>query len=187
VREATPELLHRAIFASAAIPIAFDPVMMPDPGGTLTPYCDGGVASNSPVGIAHALANAADVVLLEPPFEPQTDYRDAIEIAFGAYATMQRKIVEEEMRIAYFQSAAKRTYARLTPQELARAAQPNAPLARFIQAVPATELRYIRPQSALPLGVVGFSDEVGIGQAYRLGWTDVARGFTPYDWRTFQL
>lgn len=187
VREATPDLLQRAIFASAAIPIAFDPVMMPSPDGTLAAYCDGGVASNSPVGIAHAVANSADVVLLDPPFEPQTDYRDAVEIAFGAYATMQRKIVEEEMRNAYFQSVGKRTFGRLTPTEIARATQGNGPLVQFMRAIPATQLRYIRPQKALPLGVVSFSDEAGIGEAYRIGWEDLARGFTSYDWRTFQL
>ncbi|HEY2554246.1 MAG TPA: patatin-like phospholipase family protein [Candidatus Cybelea sp.] len=35
VREATPDILHRALFASIAIPIAFDPVSMPGPDGTL--------------------------------------------------------------------------------------------------------------------------------------------------------
>lgn len=169
VREAPPDLLHRAIFASAALPIAFDPVMMPDSDGRDTAYCDGGVASNSPVGIAHAIAKSADVVLLDPPFEPETNYENAIDIAFGAYATMQRKIVEEEMRYAYFQSVGKRT------------------LARHLRALPETELRYIRPQKELALRVVAFDDEVGIGDAYRQGWEDVGRGFKPYDWRTFQL
>ncbi len=68
-----------------AIPIAFDPVVMPGPDGALNAYCDGGVASNSPVAIAHAVANSADVVLLDPPFEAEEEYKDALEIAFGAY------------------------------------------------------------------------------------------------------
>ena len=37
------------------------------------------------------------------------------------------------------------------------------------------------------MGVVGFSDEEGIGKAYRIGWEDTGRGFTRYDWKTFQL
>ena len=187
VREATPDILQRAIFASTALPVAFDPVMMPDPNGMLVPYCDGGVASNSPVGIAHAMASAADVVLLDPPFEPQTDYKDALEIAFAAFGTMQRKILEEEMRTAYFQSVGKRTFSRLTPQQGVGAASGNEPLLHYFHSVPATELRYIRPQTALPLGVVSFNDEVGIGKAYRQGWLDAGRGFTPYDWETFEL
>ncbi|MBV8530848.1 MAG: patatin-like phospholipase family protein, partial [Candidatus Eremiobacteraeota bacterium] len=93
VREATPDILHRALFASSAIPIAFDPVLMPGPDGTPNSYCDGGVASNSPVGIAHSLAKAADVVLLDPPLEPEEEYDDAVEIAFSAFGTMQRKLL----------------------------------------------------------------------------------------------
>ena len=45
--------------------------LMPGPDGTMNEYCDGGVASNSPVGIAHAVSKAADVVLLDPPFQPE--------------------------------------------------------------------------------------------------------------------
>jgi predicted acylesterase/phospholipase RssA len=187
VREATPDLLQRAIFASVAIPIAFDPVMMPDSDGKLAPYCDGGVASNSPVGIAHAMASAADVVLLDPPLEPETDYDDAIDIAFGAYATMQREIVETEMRSAYFQSVEKNTLLRLTPREIAMATNGNATLVQFLDAARATTLRYIRPTETLPVGLVSFDDEVGIGRAYRQGWEDIGRGFTVYDWKTFEL
>ena len=187
VREATPDLLHRALFASAAIPIAFDPVQMPDSNGNLTAYCDGGVASNSPVGIAHAIARAADVVLLDPPYEAQTNYADAIDIAFAAYATMQRKILEEEMRSAYFESLERRTFRRLTAQEIARATA-DASLVRHELTAPQTDLRYIRPEKTLPVGIVGFDDVVGIGKAYRQGWEDLfSRGFTPYDWRTFEL
>jgi predicted acylesterase/phospholipase RssA len=187
VREATPDLLHKAIFASTAIPIAFDPVSMPGPDGTLNAYCDGGVASNSPVAIAHALANSADVVLLDPPFEPEEDYRDAVEIAFGAYGTMQRKILESEMRNAYFQSLGRRALGRLTPAEIGRATKNDELLANFVQSIHATELRYVRPQKTLPVGVVGFEDVAGIGNAYRVGWEDAGRGFTRYDWRTFEL
>jgi hypothetical protein len=187
VREATPDLLHRAIFASAALPIVFDPVLMPGPDGNPTPYCDGGVASNSPVGIAHAVAKGADVVLMDPPFEPESEYQDAIEIAVAAFGTMQRKILEVEMRNAYFQSLGKRTFERLGPRERLRVAQGNAPLATFLESIPATDLRYVRPQKMLPLRVIGFDDEVGIGKVYRMGWEDQARGFTPYDWQTFAL
>jgi predicted acylesterase/phospholipase RssA len=187
VREATPDILHKAIFASMALPIAFDPIVMPGPDGALNAYCDGGVASNSPVAIAHAVANSADVVLLDPPFEAEEEYKDALEIAFGAYGTMQRKILESEMRNAYFQSLARRALGRLRPAEAARASKSDDALAAFVQTVPATELRYVRPEKTLPVGVVGFSDEEGIGKAYRIGWEDTGRGFTRYDWKTFQL
>ena len=187
VREATPELLHRAIFASAALPLVFDPVLIPNPDGTVNEYCDGGVASNSPVGIAHAVAKGADVILMDPPFEPNTSYADAVEIGFGVFGTMQRKILESEMRNAYFQSIGKRVFTRLEPAEIARATQGNPLLTKTMQAIPVTELRYVRPEKVLPVGVVGFNDEVGISKAFRVGWEDVGRGFTPYDWETFGL
>ena len=187
VREATPELLHRALFASAALPIAFDPVEIPNPDGTTNEYCDGGVASNSPVGIAHAVSKGADVVLLDPPFEPDTEYADAVEVVFGVYGTMQRKILETEMRNAYFQSMGKRTFAELAPKDEARAEHDNPTLAKLMRTVPVTQIRYVRPAKVLPLGVVAFDDETSIGEAYRIGWEDAARGFISYDWQTFEL
>ena len=187
VREATPDLLHRAIFASAALPIVFDPVEMPGPDGTVNEYCDGGVASNSPVGIAHATSKAADVVLLDPPFEPDTDISDAVEIAFSVYGTMQRKIFETEMRNVYAQSLGRRAFDRLTGQEISTAVQGNGPLSKYIESLPATDLRFIRPEKELPVGVAGFEDQRGINQSYDIGWTDVGRGFTAYDYSTFEL
>jgi predicted acylesterase/phospholipase RssA len=188
VREATPDILHRAIFASAAIPIAFDPVIMPDAQGHDASYCDGGVASNSPVGIAHSIAKGADVVLLDPELDSGEGYKDAVEIAFGVFGTMQRKILEVEMRNTYFQSISKRALTSLTPKELGRTAAALGPTAEFMQSVVETSLRYIRPQNVLPLSVAGFNDEVGIGKAYRIGWEDATlRGFKDYDWQTFQL
>jgi len=187
VRRATPDLLHKAIFASAAIPIAFDPVEMPGPDGVTNAYCDGGVASNSPVGVAHSIARAADVILLDPPFQPQTDLDDALAVAFGAYGTMQRKLIEVEMRTAYFQSMGRRALERLSATELARVTEGHRMLSSYVESVPHTDLRYLRPTKALPVGVAQFGDEAGIGEAYRIGWQDVAAGFTPYDWETFVL
>jgi predicted acylesterase/phospholipase RssA len=185
VREATPDIFHRAIFASAAIPLAFDPVMMPGQDGTLNAYCDGGVASNSPVGIAHAVSQTIDVVLLDPPFG-EGHNTDAVEIGLNVFGTMQRQIIESEMRSVSFQSAARRAFE-------ARSLEPNgqspraAATAHFLQSVPAADLRYVRPKAELPVSVVGFSDEVGIGKAYRLGWQDTVPGFVPYNWEQFEL
>jgi predicted acylesterase/phospholipase RssA len=187
VRKATPDLLHRAIFASTAIPLAFAPVLIPNPDGEIDEYCDGGVASNSPVGIAHAVANAADVVLMDPPFEAKGEYEDAVEVGMAVFGTMQRKILEVEMRNTYFQSLGKRALLRLDPRQLAQAMQNDKIIARLVQTVPVTDLRYIRPDTELPVSVVGFGDEVGIGKAYRVGWEDAVTGFTPYNWETFRL
>lgn len=185
VREATPETLQSAIFASAAIPIAFDPVRIPgdDPRNV---YCDGGVASNSPVGIAHAVASAADVVLLDPPMHA-AEIGDAMDIAFGVYGTMQRKLLEGEMRSTYFQSVGKRVLQHVDLNAVP-ASQERSQAAEFVRNATATDLRYIRPEKTLPVGVVEFENEAGIGEAFRLGWQDVTtRGFSAYDWLTFEL
>jgi predicted acylesterase/phospholipase RssA len=187
VREATPDLVHRAIFASAALPVVFDPVSLPVGDGTNNSYCDGGVASNSPVGVAHSIANAADVILLDPQFEPEPHYADALEVAYAVFGTMQRKILEVEMRTTYFQSLGKRALERLSAASLSSAIGVDEVLDRFMHGVPATSLRYIRPKAVLDVSVIGFSDEVGIGKAYRTGWEDAGHGFLPYDWQTFAL
>ena len=121
------------------------------------------------------------------PGSNKVEIRHAVEVIFGAYGTMQRKILETEMRNVYFQAIGKRAFLGLTPQELVRATRADPTLAKLMNTVPATDLRYIRPQQVLPLGVVGFNDWAGIDKAYRVGWEDVGRGFTPYDWETFEL
>jgi hypothetical protein len=100
---------------------------------------------------------------------------------------MQRKIMESEMRTAYFESAGERAFARLAPQDAANATQSDPELAKLMQTIPETDLRYIRPEKELPVSVGGFNDTLGIDKAYRVGWEDVGRGFTPYHWETFEL
>jgi predicted acylesterase/phospholipase RssA len=186
IREATPELFHKQLFASAAVPLLWDPVVMPGPDGSLDQYCDGGVAANSPVSVAHAVAAAADVVLLNPPFEEIPDYKNAIEVAAGLWGTMQQKILASDMRNVYFQSVAKRAFGQLPNADVATATQGEPDLAKYVAALPLTKLAFIRPTQGLPVSGAGFDDEEGIGKAYRIGWNDATGGFTPYDWKTFE-
>jgi predicted acylesterase/phospholipase RssA len=186
VREASVDLFHKQIFASTAVPLFWDPVQMPGPDGTLDQYCDGGIAANSPVSVAHAVAAGADVVLLNPPLEEISDYQNAIEVSAGIFGTMQQKILSGDMRSVYFQSVAKRAFARLSNSDIAIATEGAPQLAAFIASLPPTELTYIRPKKKLPVGGAGFDDQQGIGEAYRIGWNDAIAGFTPYDWKTFE-
>lgn len=57
VREATPDLLIDSLHASTAIPAAFDPVVLPAPGGGTAQYVDGGVTANTPIGVARAFSS----------------------------------------------------------------------------------------------------------------------------------
>ncbi len=185
VREASVDLFHRELFASACVPLAWDPIKIPQPDGSLNQYCDGGVASNSPVTVAHSLSGAVDVVLMDPPFEPISDYTDAIAVGFGTFGTMQRKILANDMRSVYFQSVAKRLFAQLPQSAMSSFVQEEPQLRAFVEALPMTDLSFIRPKATLPLGAGAFNDQEGIGKAYRIGWEDVQAGFTPYNWRTF--
>jgi hypothetical protein len=137
------------------------------------------------VTVAHSVSSAVDVVLIDPPFEPITDYTDALDVAFGTFGTMQRKILTNDMRSVYFQSLAKHAFAQLSPAAMRRLVQEEPMFRTFFESLPATDLRYVRPKSTLPLGTGAFSDEEGIGKAYRIGWEDAQAGFTPYNWRTF--
>jgi len=185
VREASVELFHRELFASACVPLAWDPVQLPQPDGSLNEYCDGGVASNSAVSVAHSVSAAVDVVLMDPPFEPISDYTDAIAVGFGTFGTMQQKILTNDMRSVYFQSVAKRALAKLPPSVMRSFTLEDPLFQTFIETLPSTELSYVRPKSTLPVGAGAFSDEEGLGKAYRIGWEDAQAGFTPYNWRTF--
>jgi predicted acylesterase/phospholipase RssA len=184
VREATPDILHRSIFASAAVPLAFDPVVMPGPDGSPCSYCDGGVTSNTPIAIAHSVSSAADVILMDPMFHEESDYDDALSIGFGMFGTMQRRLLVTEMRGVYFQTKAKRAFARLS---LNAAAGADSLFEEFMASVPATAIFFIRPAKTLPLKTGGFDDQAGIGAAYRIGWNDSFAGFTAYDWTTFEV
>jgi predicted acylesterase/phospholipase RssA len=186
VREAAVDLFHRQIFASANVPLLWDPIELPGPDGSPNQYCDGGLAANSPVTVAHAVAEAADVVLLNPPFEDVPEYENAIAVAAGMFGTMQQKILSGDMRNVYFQSVAKRAFARLSNSDVAIATEGTPELAAFVASLPSTQLAYIRPKEKLPVGGAAFDDQEGIGKAYRIGWNDAIAGFTPYDWKTFQ-
>ena len=110
-----------------------------------------------------------------------------MEVGFSAYGTMQRKILETEMRNVYAQSLAKSTLAEVPPERLAHATQSSEMLEKLVRTLPVTTLRYVRPQKVLPVTVAGFEDQAGIDATFRSGWEDAGRGFTPYEWSTFAL
>jgi hypothetical protein len=89
----------------------------------------------------------------------------------GATVTRENRSVSAHFQV----SRRKSLLARSTPT-----------LPQLMHTVLATDLRYTKPQKVLRFGVVGFNDEVGIGNSYRVGWDDVSWGFTPYDWEAFE-
>jgi predicted acylesterase/phospholipase RssA len=174
LREATPEILVDALRASAAIPVAFDPVPLPAPSGSGTNlYVDGGVTANTPVGVARAAAERIDVVLLDPPFQ-STHYHNALEVGFGVFGAMQRRILEADLRAAYLETYEKRSL------ERAISGRGGA----FTSAFYDSDIYQLQPQDELPVGVVGFDDPENLYKTFKIGFEDARRGFVPYRYGT---
>jgi predicted acylesterase/phospholipase RssA len=122
IRPASDDILHRALLASAAVPVLLDPVALPMTDGTDGLYIDGSIASNAAVSIARVVASNVDVILVDAK-STRAEYPNAIAVAFGAYATMQRDILETAMRDNAFERPSRIRFVR-----------PDTPLASDIRA-----------------------------------------------------
>jgi predicted acylesterase/phospholipase RssA len=168
VREATNDILHHALFASAALPVIFDPVELPAPDGKGTnQYCDGGVAANTPLGFARTVAHNVHVIVLNPPTADQT-YRNAFDIAWAAYDTMQRHIMYAAIRSTYVESEIKKEFQRDRTAE------------RLVSGIADARVAFLRPGETLPVDTTTFDDAERIANAYAMGMRDARGGFKPY-------
>ncbi len=168
IRPASDEILHRAILASAAIPVVFDPVVLPMIDGNHGVYVDGSIVSNAAVSIARTVASNVDVILVDAK-SGRTVYPNALAVAFGAYETMQREVLETAMRDVYFR----------TLDERSRAPRSGD--------LPAGRIRYLRPQAPLAPDIRAFGDQPVIDTMFALGEQAANSGFSPYVWESFHL
>jgi predicted acylesterase/phospholipase RssA len=186
IREAPDAIFLRTLLASAAIPIVFDPVKLTMADGSEGLYVDGGVASNASVSIARSVARNIHVVLVDPVSQRES-YANIVEIVMGTYDTMQRKILEGDMRSVYVESLTKRARNRLAPGAKAELQNGSTDLETFFHDLPVVDLAYIRPGHALPADLSAFEDQPALDATFAAGEADSARGFTPYGWETFRL
>ena len=177
LRTADDALLRSALLASAAIPLAFDPVLIPSPEGTLDQYVDGGVTYNVPVSIANACADRIDGILVDPPVDRQADVHidDGVDVGLAVFQTMQRSILAYQVRAAYFESAAENAYAAggvgsPPPGGAGAAVLTRAGISAGI----------IRPSQTLPGSVLSFSDGPALEAMWERGYADGSNGFAPY-------
>jgi predicted acylesterase/phospholipase RssA len=183
VREATPELLIESLNASIALPMAFDPIVMPGPNGGSAQYVDGGVTANTPIGVARAFASTVDVVLMDPKSEPET-YEDALDIAFGVFGTMQHRILASDARAAYFETFGRRALEGI-PRRVVEQIMDNdnakyEEFMDFVQSMYATDFFIKRPDKVLPVTVVGFNDFENVVAAYKVGFEAGSTSFEAY-------
>jgi predicted acylesterase/phospholipase RssA len=186
VREATPDLLIDSLQASASIPLAFDPAVLPAPGGGVAQYVDGGVTANTPIGVARAFAANVDVVLMDPQFEAET-YKNALEIGIGVFGTMQQRILDSDVRAAMFETFGKRALDQL-PRSILEKITNGSEAAYdsfqdFLNAMYATDFFVKRPDKVLPVEVVGFNDFKDLLATWEIGYKAGLEPFAPYDYK----
>jgi NTE family protein len=167
-RELTDDLLHEAIRASAAIPVMFDPVILPGPDGP-EPCIDGGIADNTPVDVARALSTQIRVVLVDPARVPDQSFPSAVSIALGAFGIAQRRVSQNALRSAVIESEAKRLLTASTPEAEA-----------FRASLYDVQVSFVRPAAPLPADVPDFDNQELINRTIALGKADGVRGFRPY-------
>ncbi len=185
VREASETILHRTLLASAAVPIVFDPVKLTMADGTEGLYIDGAVGSDAAVAIARTVARNVDVVLIDTTGTRST-YANAIEVALGAYSTMQREILEGAMRDCYLQSLGRRQFANRPRSIIAHTRDESDTLRTFLRDIPDVYLAYVRPLVELPADFMAFDRQTLLDQTFEIGEKDAERGFAPYKLRTFR-
>jgi predicted acylesterase/phospholipase RssA len=186
IREASDAMLHRALLASAAIPLVFNPVVLPMADGTNGAYVDGSIASDAVVEIARTVAKNIHVVLVDAPSR-RTTYANAVAVTVGAYATMQREILEVAMRDVYQQSQVNRSLRGLDLEATIDRRSTSSDVRSLLRDLPIVELAYVRPRSELPAGLTAFEDQRQLDATFKIGERDANLGFTPYAWENFRL
>ena len=91
-----------AVRASSAIPFAFAPVLVEASGGDALAFVDGGVANNTPLGVAiDAGATEVTVVFLNPVDRHTTQaVANLAEIGLTCFSIMQERILELDFKDA---------------------------------------------------------------------------------------
>ncbi|HEV8020297.1 MAG TPA: patatin-like phospholipase family protein [Candidatus Lustribacter sp.] len=159
--------LRDAIRASAAIPFAFAPVGVTTEPGTLDVFVDGGVANNTPIGVAiDAGATDVTVIFLNPPDDhsPQTVVNLA-QVGLTCFSVMQERILELDFRAA-----------RRVNQAIANGAGGDGSSG----VRKPVKLNFVQPAKTLPITVLQFDRQDLIDQVYALGVADATRAITTF-------
>jgi predicted acylesterase/phospholipase RssA len=185
LRQAERSMLVEQLRASAAVPLAFDPVDLPGPDGKIAPYVDGGVTANTPVAVARAVSSSVDAVLLNPVPKAMI-YKDALDISLGTFNTMQRRMMEDALRVAYLQTSvlqALRKAPKAFAVDIARiAGLSEQELNLYVGLLADTDFYVLRPESDLPVSLFSFDDAKGIAETYAIGQKDGAAGFAQFEY-----
>jgi predicted acylesterase/phospholipase RssA len=156
-----------AVRASAAIPFAFAPVSVTTAPGTQDMFVDGGVANNTPIGVAiDAGATDVTVIFLNPPDDhsPQT-VTNLAQVGLTCFSVMQERILELDFK------AAKRVN---------EAIGKDAGGVGSAGARKQVKLNFVQPAQTLPITVLQFDRQDLIDQVYALGVADATKAIPTF-------
>ena len=148
-----------AVRASSAIPFAFAPVSIAATSFGALAFVDGGVANNTPLGVAiDAGADDITVIFLNPPdhHAPQA-VNNLAEVGLTCFSIMQERILELD-----FQNAMRVNRAIAQSAGGTGSAGPRR----------AIDLKQIRPAQTLPITVLQFDRQELIDKVYGMGVAD---------------
>ena len=162
--------IRLALLASAALPVIFDPVRIPsiDEPGKTDEFIDGGMADNVPISVAKRSASNIDIIAVDPPavLEEEVEYNNAIEIGAAVFGVMQARIIQQSVRLAYAESLL--ASGKALPDDELR--DEEVPL----------QIRYLRPEKALPGELGDFSNRASLDAMQEIGRADALRGWLPF-------
>lgn len=153
---ASDDILRSVYFATACLPLAFDPVKIRGTDGStkLYQYVDGGVTANAPVNIAQLCADTLHVILVDPKRPtPDVHYDNAFEVGMGVFETMQARILFYQVLLAF---------------AAGKAALPVDPY-------------IIRPDADLPGKIGDFNDQKSLSASWQLGYDQAQRGWEKFE------
>lgn len=153
---ATDAIARKVYFATACLPLAFDPVKIETDDGGSAPhqYCDGGVTANAPINIAQLCADTLHVVLVDPKRPtPDVYYSNAFDVGMGVFQTMQSRILLYQVLLAF------------------AAGKASLPIDPYIH----------RPDTELPGKLGDFNDQKSLSAAWQIGYNEAQRGWEKFE------
>ncbi len=153
---ATDDILRSVHFASACLPLAFDPIEIPrvDGSGKKDQFVDGGVTANAPINFAQLCTNTIHVVLVDPKQStPDVHYKNAFEVGLGVFETMQSRMLLYQVLIAFAAGKASLAF----------------------------DPYIVRPQKELPGAVGDFNDQKSLSASWQIGYDDAHRGWEKFE------
>ena len=162
IRPLPDNILPDVFFASAALPVVFDPVIIPRADGTTNEYSDGGLTENLPVDVSRYCADHIQIISCDAGDISQNvkkTYRNAVDIAVGMYETIERRLLHYEFGVVFGEHlGAEKRSTRTTGAEGLR-------------------IDYLAPATTLPGRYGDFSDVGAMSGMFEIGKQDGLKGW----------